>query len=194
VRTATSSLAGYSPAERHRAIATNFGRVIDSVTDWTRPTPVPEWVARDIVEHLLSWLPGFLASGGFDLPLIDATQPGEAWRRRSDAVQRILDDPESAQRDFDQPQAGKHPLAVAIDRFYTSDVFMHTWDLARSAECPHGLDQQFAATMLAGMEPLADALLASGHFGPPVPIDAGEDPVRRLMAFIGRNPDWEPLT
>ena len=31
-------------------------------------------------------------------------------------------------------RAVAQPLAQAVDRFYTSDVFMHTWDLARATK------------------------------------------------------------
>mgnify|MGYP002148335063 CR=1 FL=1 len=47
-------------------------------------------------------------------------------------IQAILDDPATADRMLSNPYIGQVPLPEAIDRFYTADVFMHTWDLARA--------------------------------------------------------------
>ena len=55
------------------------------------------------------------------------------------------------------------------DDFYTNDVFMHTWDLARGAGLDDRLDADSCADMVAEMVPLADVLAASGQYGPPRP-------------------------
>ena len=44
--------------------AMEFGVVADRVTDWGAQTPVPEWKARDVVAHLVEWVPGFLGAAG----------------------------------------------------------------------------------------------------------------------------------
>ena len=54
----------------------------------------------------------------------------------------------------------------AIDQFYTADVFMHTWDLARATGQDDRLDPTFCAELLAGMEPIEEILRASGQYGP----------------------------
>ncbi|MEZ5230509.1 MAG: maleylpyruvate isomerase N-terminal domain-containing protein, partial [Acidimicrobiales bacterium] len=56
-------------ASDYPAIADRFGAVVDSVNDWDAPTPVPEWRARDIVDHLTTWLPGLLGSCGVEIPM-----------------------------------------------------------------------------------------------------------------------------
>ena len=38
----------------------------------------------------------------------------------------------AGEESFTHPYAGTHRLADAVDRFYTADVFMHSWDLARA--------------------------------------------------------------
>ena len=45
------------------------------------------------------------------------------------------------------------PLAVAVDNFYTADVFMHSWDLAQASGQDLALDEDQCAAMLAGMAP-----------------------------------------
>lgn len=72
------------------------------------------------------------------------------------------------------PHMGVPPLAEAIDRFYTPDVFMHTWDLAAASGQELPEDQRsldYAASLLAGMEEIEQMLRDSGQFGPRRPVD-----------------------
>ena len=70
--------------------------------------------------------------------------PVAAWQHHADAVQALLDDPATATESFTHPHAGTHRSPSAIDRFYTTDVFMHTWDLARATGQDDRLDEDFA--------------------------------------------------
>src|SRR6185436_14895846 len=139
------------------------------------------------------WLPGFVASGS-DIRLPDvpppAEQPGPAWDAHQRAVQDLLDDPATAGVEFANPHIGSMPLAQAIDRFYTSDVFMHTWDLARATSQDDRLDPELCAVLLSGMEPIEELMRSSGQFGARVPVADDADPQTRLIGFIGRDPAW----
>lgn len=106
----------------------------------------------------------------------------------SDAVQSLLDDPATAGKTLSDKHIGEVPLDRAVSRFYTTDVFMHTWDLARATGQDETLDSARCAELLAGMEPMDAALRSSGHYGPRVEVAAGADAQTRLLAFIGRNP------
>lgn len=183
-----------SPAQRHRARAAAFGDLVAGTSDWEAPTPVAEWTARDVVRHLVEWLPGFLAGGGVDLgaePVPDVEDdPAAAWRRHAGAVQALLD--ERGGDPFHHPQAGDHRLADAIDLFYTADVFMHSWDLARATGQTAPLDEATCASMLDGMGRIEQMLRGSGQFGTRQPVSDDATAVERLMAFIGRDPHWQP--
>lgn len=184
------------PAPRHRAIAGRFTDVVTGTTDWGAPTPVPEWAARDVVRHLVEWFPGFLASGS-DIRLPEGPSvdddPAGSWAAHSAAVQAVLDDPATPGRTFSNPHTGDLPLDRAVDRFYTVDVFMHTWDLARATGQDDTLDPGLCAELLAGMEPIDALMRSSGQYGPrrPVPDDASAQD--RMLGFIGRDPAWRPL-
>lgn len=80
-----------------------------------------------------------------------------------------------------------------IDRLYTTDVFLHTWDLARATGQDHTLDAAHCAELLAGMEPMEEMLRASGQYGPRVAVPEDTDPQTRLVAFIGRDPAWSSV-
>ncbi|RPA10236.1 maleylpyruvate isomerase family mycothiol-dependent enzyme [Gordonia sp. OPL2] len=189
----TESIVDLSPADRHRAVSEGFAEQVAAVSEWDAPTPVDGWVARDVVAHLVEWFPGFLAGGGVTLPAGPdvADDPVAAWRAHSAAVQDLLDGP-SADDTFTHPMAGEHRLADAVDRFYTADVFMHTWDLAAAAGRPSGLDPTFAGQLLDGMVGMEELLRSSGQYGAAVPVPDDADPVVRLAGFIGRDPAWAP--
>ena len=141
-----------TPAEEHRRVAGVFTDRVLGTTDWDAPAPVEGWKARDVVRHLVEWFPSFLESGaGVQLergPSVDE-DPVAAWQVHSDAVQRLLDDPATATKVLTNPHIGEVPLDEAVDRFYTSDVFMHTWDLARAT----GQDETLDADKCAGCSP-----------------------------------------
>ena len=180
-----------TPADRHRAVAAGFTEHAAAVRDWSAPTPVGDWTASDVVAHLVGWFTDFLDAGGVVLPAGPPVtdDPLAAWVAHTAAVQGLLDG-DAADREFSHPMVGPHRLADAIDRFYTADVYMHTWDLATSHGRDSGLDAEFAAQLLAGMAGIEDLLRSSGQYGSPVPVADDADPVTRLMGFIGRDPAW----
>ena len=175
-------------ATQHRERAARFAAVIDGVTDWAAPTPVKEWTARDVVAHLTSWFPEFLAAGGVSIPAGRPDDPRGSWARQTASVQRLLDNPETAEAEFTHPYVGTQSLAAAVSNFYTADVFMHTWDLARATGQDHGLDPERCEIYLEQMLPMDEVLRASGQYGPKVGVPADADAPTRLMAFIGRDP------
>ena len=183
-----------SPAARHSEVAAAFGALVDATDSWQAPAPVDGWTARDVVAHLVEWFPGFLSGGGVPLPAGPAVadDPDAAWQHQARAVQELLD--ERGDESFTHPYAGTHRLADAIDRFYTADVFMHSWDLARATGQPVRLDEDFAAALLDGMRPIEDVMRSSGQYGEPVPVPDDAPAVDRLMGFIGRDPAWTPAT
>jgi uncharacterized protein (TIGR03086 family) len=183
------------PAERHRLIAGVFTERVEGTRDWEAPAPVEGWTAREVVRHLVEWFPAFLSAGGVELdrgPSVDDDPPG-AWRAHTGAVQALLDGTD-ADRPFTHPRAGSYPLDQAIDMFYTSDVFMHTWDVARATGQDDRLDPDLCAQLLAGMTQMEDAMRESGQYGPAVPVPDDAPVQDRMLGFIGRDPYWKPTT
>jgi uncharacterized protein (TIGR03086 family) len=75
---------------------------------------------------------------------------------------------------------------------YTTDVFMHTWDLARGTGQDDRLDPDECAALAAGMESMEEIIRSSGQYGPRVPVPDDADAQTRMLGFIGRDPDWKP--
>lgn len=182
-------------AEDFREVAGRFGAVVDAVGDWDAEAPVEGWAARDVVRHLVEWFPPFLEAGtGIALaagPAVD-DDPAGAWRHLADEVQALLDDPATAGRVLSNPHVGDVPLPQAVAQFFTTDVFLHTWDLARATGQDDTLDPERCAAVLSGMEPLDEVLRASGQYGARVPVPADASVQDRLLGFIGRDPRWAP--
>ncbi|MDO5501503.1 MAG: TIGR03086 family metal-binding protein, partial [Propionibacteriaceae bacterium] len=160
-------------------------------SDWSVPTPVAEWRAGDIVDHLTSWPGEMLGAHGVVLPIPVAGRAA-AFAAQTEAIQALLENPEEAGRILCLGPMGDVPLAAVIDGFYSSDVFMHSWDLARATGQEVELDADSATAMHAGMSAMGPALQQSGQFGEPVPVAEDADPVDRLMGLIGRDPQWRP--
>jgi uncharacterized protein (TIGR03086 family) len=180
-------------ADEHRRVAAAFTATVEGVAPkaWDRPAPVDGWVARDVVGHLVEWFPAFLdGATGITLPAGPSVgdDPVGAWRGQTDAVQALLDDADVALREYDLPHIGRMPLEQAIDMIYTSDVFLHRWDLARATGQDETLDPDKCAAMLEGMLPMDEALRQSGQYGPRVDVPDDADIQTRLIAFIGRVP------
>jgi len=110
------------------------------------------------------------------------------WRTMSDGVQALLDNPASAGTVLRNQYIGEVPLPQAVSRFFTADVFMHTWDLARATGQDETLDPERCAELLEGMQPIDELLRSSGQYGPKVEVPDDADVQTRMLAFIGRDP------
>lgn len=180
-------------AEHFRTVAGDFTARVDEVTgdDWERPAPCEGWVARDVVRHLTEWVPGFLDAGaGVAVdpgPSVDE-DPAGAWTSLRDQLQAILDDPGVSERAYRSEMLGEMPLDVAIQRFVTGDVLVHTWDLARACGLDEALDAESVHHMYEGMKPMAAMLPTTGHFSAAVEVPDDADEQTKLIALTGRTP------
>jgi uncharacterized protein (TIGR03086 family) len=184
-------------AARFQTVAAAFSARVAAVSGdaWERPAPCEGWVARDVVRHLVEWLPGpgfLLGTFGVEtgpIPSVDA-DPGAAWEVVRDAIQRALDDPSIATRVEDCGPPGRLSFEDAVDMTCTPDVLIHTWDLARAAGLDERLDRDEVHRQLVGVEsmpPEVDAAMrSSGQFGRRVVVADDADEQTRLLAFMGR--------
>jgi uncharacterized protein (TIGR03086 family) len=189
----------HTPAHEFQEIGGRFGAVVAGVRpdQWDAPSPVEEWTARDVVRHLVEWFPSFLAAGA-DVQLAPGPpvdeDPVGAWDHLQSEVQAVLDDPASAALVLSNRHIGDVPVPQAVSRFFTADVFMHTWDLARATGQDDTLDPERCAAILAGMEPIEDVMRGSGQYGARVDVPDDADVQTRMLGFIGRDPGWKPPT
>ena len=181
-----------STAERYRKVAAGFSRRVRVVPAdaWDNPAPCEGWVARDVVRHLVEWMPGlFLGGAGLDLPALPSVDddPAGAWEIVDQALQGALDDPKVAAIEFES-RAGRHTVGDAIGMFGIPDILIHTWDLARATGLDETLDAAEVHSLFVGMEPMDAVLRDSGHYGPRIEVPADADEQTKLIAFTGRRP------
>ena len=194
--TEPSSQPSAGPADRFRRVAGAFGDVVARVPDdaWDAPAPCAGWTARDVVGHLVTWVPGVLGRSGLELPSEPTVEhdPAGAWAAFADAVQAAVDDPVTAATRFDAGPPGEMTVGAAVDMLVVGDVLVHTWDLGTAVGVDVTLDPVLAGRLLEGMEQMDEALRASGHYGPAVDVPADADVQTRLLAFTGRDPSSPP--
>ena len=178
-------------SERFRRVAAAFTERVDAVPadGWDRPSPGPDWTAKDIVFHLSQTAATFLGRVGVELPAA-ATQtddPVAAWTAARDTVQTTLDDPAIATREYDSPM-GKTTFEKSIGMYGVGDVLVHTWDLARAVGLDEHLDPDEAQRLFTLLEPNDEMMRKGTSFGPKVEVPDDADPQTKLLAFTGRHP------
>lgn len=180
-------------ADRHRQVAATFTERAQQVpaAAWEHPAPCDGWVARDVVRHLVEWVPPFLSAGaGVGVPAGPSVDddPVGAWTNLADAVQALLDDPVVAQREVELEHLGRRSIEDAVGTIFLGDVLIHTWDLSRATGLDESLDPAIVSEMLVGMQPMDAMLRQSGHYGPKVEVADDADDQTKLVAFTGRTP------
>ena len=179
-------------SERYRKVAAAFTDRVKAVPEdgWDNPAPCEGWVARDVVRHLVEWVPGFFF-GTWDIerrdhPSVD-DDPVAGCQGVDGAIQSALDDPMVAGRVRDT-RMGRSTFAETLDMICTTDVLIHTWDLARATGLDETLDPVEVHRLFKAMEPMGAVIRDSGHYGPRVPVPDDADEQTRLIAFVGRRP------
>ncbi|MET3453204.1 TIGR03086 family metal-binding protein [Curtobacterium sp. 1544] len=171
--------------------AAEFGRRVAAVTDWDASTPDSEWTTRDLVQHVVDeqrWIPKLLtgcdyAQAEADLESIGedlaaewakfATAATEAWRNTPADVPVHLS--------TDVVPAGEYLTEQ------TSDITIHTWDLARATGSDESLPDELVRAVWEYFEPQIEDLAATGLYA--APVEVGDDaPLQvRLLAVTGRD-------
>jgi uncharacterized protein (TIGR03086 family) len=180
-------------ADRYERVAAGFTARVDAVPDaaWESPAPCEGWVARDVVRHLVQWVPGFFATyAGLELATAGDVpdDAAAAWRSLDDAIRAALADRATASRTFEM-RGQRYTVEQAIDTFVTGDVLVHTWDLARAAGLDETLDADEVHRLYEGLMSFDEAVLrSSGQYGPRVDVPDTADEQTKLLAYTGRHP------
>ena len=163
--------------ERHRRACAGFSNVAADLSDeqWSRPTPCTEWDARALVEHLIGFHEVLLLRPLGVRAHRPKTGPAARWEATSTAMFDALTEP--------------LPVLGAL----TTDVLVHTWDLARAAGAPVVLDAELVDRALDGLR-ASDAELPADMFAAAVAVPDTADPTTKLVARYGRDPRWTPPT
>jgi uncharacterized protein (TIGR03086 family) len=88
------------------------------------------------------------------------------------------------------PFGGASMPAAMIGSMMTSEFVVHGWDVARATGQALTVPEPLAATVLAGVESIADMGRDGGWFGAQVQVPADASTLDRALAASGRNPGW----
>ena len=156
---------------------------------WGLPTPCTEWDARALVEHVIGFHEFLVLR-----PLgVHANSPEAPIRRRagaatSAALFAALDPPGALDRATELPGGGESTPRTMLGAL-TTDVLVHTWDLARAADLDPALDPRAVrAAYEAARPPIWAAYATCTRRGAGTAGDA--DAATRLIALYGRDPAW----
>jgi uncharacterized protein (TIGR03086 family) len=180
-------------ADRYRRVSGRFTEVAAAVPDdaWARPSPCAGWDARAVVRHnvemsafILSLIDRALPA---DAPSVDADPLG-AWQAARASVQAALDDPAvAAQVHKPHVHLGQGPWINAVNMVLSSDLVIHTWDLARAVGRAERLDPDEVRGFWTGLAHFDEAVLRQPEvFGPALEPPADADEQTKLLAFLGR--------
>ncbi len=173
-----------------------FGRQVVEIRDdqWGEPTACGDWSVKALVSHVVvqdSQVREVLAGGDVrELVHVDESilghSPVGVWRGTALAALEAFGADGVLESTFPHP-LGEVSGATLLG-FRVVENLVHGWDVADACGRSAELDDELAAKALDFCAPLAEGLIASGHFGDgPTDVDAGAPAGRRLLAFCGRS-------
>ena len=178
--------------ERHRKACAGFDRTLATAAEkgtWDAPSPCTEWDARGVVEHVIGFQDTLLVSQlGADAhrPRDD---PQARWLATEEAIFSALVQAGTLDKVVDVPGMGQSPIHRLLPTL-TTDVLIHTWDLARAVGADDALDPELCRLAYERALPFDEVIRSSGMFGAKVTVPEDADLQTKLVAFFGRDPDW----
>jgi uncharacterized protein (TIGR03086 family) len=169
--------------------------------DMARPTPCADWTLHGLVSHMAAQHYGFAAAAAGDGDLARwrtrrlGGDPAADYRAAAETVLAAFSAPGVLDRQFPLPEfaaGAAFPARQAVS-FHFVDYVVHSWDVARTL----GLEARFtpevleAALRAAQAVPAGEARLAPGAAFAPAVARAGGTPLDRIVALLGRSPDWK---
>jgi uncharacterized protein (TIGR03086 family) len=177
-------------ADRYRRLAARFTELVNAVPigGWASKSPCEGWTALDVLRHVVETQLSVLdrVSRLPDPPLL-VDDPVGVWPTVRDLVQGALDAPEVATKGY-EGFFGPTTFEATIDQFYSFDVLVHTWDIARATGMPtfETIPDDEIAAVMASMGGLDATMRQPGILGPQLTVGDDADGQTRFLAFLGR--------
>ena len=160
------------------------------------PTPCADWTLSGLLRHLVSEDTAFAAAttAGTEWSDVDwnagrlGADPVADYRRAAAGYLAAFEPDRVLDKQMRVNVFGVVPGSTAVAMHFI-DTVVHGWDIARTIGVPYQPDEELAATALELMRrfPL-NRPTAAFDVVVPVPDDASE--LDKLVAFVGRDPDW----
>lgn len=179
------------PVADHSRACNGFSAiVVQGEGQWTKASPCPDWDAGGIVEHVIGFHDVLLLRPMHEKPSRPKDDPAARWGVTAPCILEAMNrasapSPEDDDRESEVNIAGLLPAL-------TTEVLAHTWDLAKAIGVDPRLDPELCDISLRAVRSNTEGLRASGMFGPVVAVPDDSGPAARLIALLGRDPDWMP--
>jgi uncharacterized protein (TIGR03086 family) len=183
--------------ERHLAVCQRFGESVRAANgNWDRRSPCEAWDARGVLEHVIGFHDVLLLRPLGLKPDRPRDDPRIRWELTYGQLEKAFEPGRRLfERVVDIPELQGNPAtrldARAMMPNLTRDVLVHTWDLARAVGADDRLDDGWCEHFYAGLPGDPMALVASGMFDAPVVMSDHTDVQSKLLARLGRNPNWQ---
>ena len=184
--------------ERHLAVCRRFGESVRAAHGkWDRASPCDAWDARGVLEHVIGFHDVLLLRPLGLKPDRPRDEPQIRWELTYTALEKAFEpDQGLLERVVDIPELQGNPAvrrdAHAMMPNLTRDVLVHTWDLARAVGADDRLDARWCEHFYAALPTDTAALSVPGMFDTPVEVGDQSDVQSKLLARLGRNPEWRP--
>jgi uncharacterized protein (TIGR03086 family) len=181
-------------SDKYRRAIAGLSAVVDAVPDdrWSASSPCDGWTARHVVAHVINGTRSVSVldtgvAGDYDDPVAAAGDDpaGNFAKARDLALAALRDDNLAA---VVASPMGDMPLDQMIGMFLTTDLLIHTWDLARAAGVDVTLDAGLVQETYNALLPLDAMIRMPNVFGPKVEPPPGADMQTKLICFTGRTP------
>lgn len=165
-----------------------------SADRWSNQSPCDEWDARAVAAHIIGgamMVSTCVPGGEFDHASLQGDIVGEdpaaSVRAAADAaVAAIRDNPQALGGTVKMP-FGEMPGGMIVGLF-TTDAFVHAWDLAKATGQSTDLDPELAMGLLAASRNMmSDAMRKPGFFAAEQTAPEGAPVADQLAAFLGRS-------
>jgi uncharacterized protein (TIGR03086 family) len=155
-------------------------------------TPCSEWDVRALLEHMieeLHWVPPILSGkrlegAGRDIPnklLLPDIQT--AWERAADtAIQAVVDTDLNNEVELSSGLTKARHFLEEI----TTDITIHSWDLAQGVGAESQLDEQLVEAVYDIFKEKAEEWHNAGVIGEPIAVSESANTQERLLALAGR--------
>jgi len=179
-----------------RRLSARFSAVVEATSPqlWDSPSPCDDWSVRDVVVHVIDTERDLLGRMPFGPSILTlspqpdtATHLVDGWNHIRDAMQMALDNPETAGHAYDG-YFGPTTFAETVDTFYSGDLLVHSWDVARGAGLTEfeALDPHDMRRTRVMLEPMGDVLRSGGVYGPAIELTGTETEQQQFLAWTGR--------
>jgi uncharacterized protein (TIGR03086 family) len=161
-------------------------------------TPCSKWTVADLINHVIGATEFFGDLAEHSMSPEDPEWPtytdGDYMKLFAEQGRRLLDafsESGVLDRTMKLP-TGPSPGSLVI-QVATGEIFVHGWDLSKATGQQFPPDRGVAEALWSSDWPAPSAAVRIEHpsvFAPEVSVAAGRPVMDRLVAFLGRGPDW----